>query len=462
MDWQTKAVGDEVPGYSKALADDQQAYLRGVYERIANLYEAIEHFELATFRGYSICQPHGPDAGNIERLECLDHWNFLRDGRYGPWGWNPSAQGRAFAALPSEHVLDDTDIVVLEHRRPVDRIGLIKYVRQNLSEKDWDAYIEIYGVPAAFVIGPENVPEGKTTEYKNAAQSAAEGGGGYLPHGSDVKFPDGPRGSQPFDLRLKHLSEKLVLAGTGGMLTMLTESGSGTLAGGAHQEAFKSIVRGSARKISELFQRRIDAAALDAKFPGRPRLAYFTLLADEERDVGDIVSHIAQLASAGLQMDPADASERTGYNLTAKPAAPPGEPSTPFSANRERTTDQTAADDSPENVRSAAVAALGDRVNGRLIDTARDALARAAADDLLPVRERIEAALAIDDDQAMLDALAKIPGDLPAMLEQICKAPASEGVIEQTLAAALLNGVAEGAATHADAESIKPATEEQL
>jgi hypothetical protein len=83
-----------------------------------------------------------------------------------------------------------------------------------------------------------------------------------LPNGSDVKFPSETRGNQPFLERLSRLDEELVLAGTGGKLTMLAESGSGTLAGNAQADGFADIAAAEALEISEVFQKQFDA--LDA------------------------------------------------------------------------------------------------------------------------------------------------------------------------------------------------------
>jgi hypothetical protein len=96
--------------------------------------------------------------------------------------------------------------------------------------------------------------------------------------------------------------------------------------------------------------------------------------------------------------------------------------------------------------RDAAVEAVSDRVENRLQTAARDALAIAMADDLAPVRARIERAISNPDDQAMLKDLAAIPAELPGLLLQICRDPKAQQVLEQSITAALLNGIAEGAA----------------
>jgi phage gp29-like protein len=126
----------------------------------------------------------------------------------------------------------------------------------------------------------------------------------------------------PFRDFLEYLTQKLVLAGTSGQLTMLSAPGSGTLAGGAHTDTFQKIAKSEGRKISEIFQKQRDTELLDLNFPGRPRLAYFELCINEENDVKQVVLDVASLATAGLQVDPEQVTEKTGYSVTLKPAAP--------------------------------------------------------------------------------------------------------------------------------------------
>jgi hypothetical protein len=56
---------------------------------------------------------------------------------------------------------------------------------------------------------------------------------------------------------------------------MLTETGAGTLAGGAHTETFRQIARGDAAALSEVMQREIDLPLLAEAFPVWPVQAYF-------------------------------------------------------------------------------------------------------------------------------------------------------------------------------------------
>ena len=153
---------------------------------------------------------------------------------------------------------------------PIDEIAVIAHVRQALSQKDWDAFVETYGLPPLFLELPPDIPPEREAEYQAQAEAIIGDARGTVPHGTGIHTVDsGARGQNPFAEHLRYQDELIVLAATGGKLTALTESGSGTLAGGAHQAAFDDLAEAEAATISEIFQRQFDAPLLDAEFPGR-------------------------------------------------------------------------------------------------------------------------------------------------------------------------------------------------
>jgi phage gp29-like protein len=114
------------------------------------------------------------------------------------------------------------------------------------------------------------------------AQDLLKDGRCYLPNGTEVKYVnDGGTGKPPFRDNLDYLDRQITLPGTGGLLTMLTESGSGTLAGNAHQEAFNQVAKADAVMVSEALQRDFDAPLLAAAFPDWPVEAGFELKMEE-------------------------------------------------------------------------------------------------------------------------------------------------------------------------------------
>ena len=153
--------------------------------------------------------------------------------------------------------------------------------------KDWDGYLEIYGIPSLFFVGPPGATTEKEKLYAEIAEQLASAGRGYLPNGTTVTHVNGGgAGRAPFADHLQYLDRQIALLGTGGLLTMLAESGSGTLAGTAHQDAFNQIAQADAAAISEAFQRDFDAPLLAEAFPGWPAEAYFEISIKKENPYG--------------------------------------------------------------------------------------------------------------------------------------------------------------------------------
>jgi phage gp29-like protein len=438
-------------GFDQALAEEQQDALNEQYEGIDNVYEAVEHLGLSSFRGYSHVEKYRNADGDVYHLEPVEQWNMIRWLRAGPWKYNPSALSTTFVGLPEDMLIDPANFLIRETSRPINRLALIKKVRENLCEKDWDAFVEIYGIPRWIVVGPPNVPPEKEKAYQSAAHRIAEGSGGYLPNGSDAKAASGERGVNPFKERMEHLSQKLVLAGTGGLLTMLTAPGSGTLAGSAHTEAFEMIARRESRQISEIFQQKIDAEFLDAHFPGQPHLVYFDLGLNDEADVGEVVKHALTLRQAGYKMDMPQLSEKTGYTLTEGPietvtvrdneaADSPADADkgaisadskaqkklAPGIRNREGTASSGAMEDHP--------------AIGAFLARARDEYASAAKSDLRPLATAILKVLG-NDDSKLADGLQTLRKELPDIAAEVFSGKKGPAELEKILSAALFTGL---------------------
>ena len=416
-----KVATDRGMKIDKALAEDQAAALREAYNRIENLYEAMAWMSMAVFRGYAHAQFVLDDQvalpGSANKIVPIPQWNWVRAGTQGDWYFNERAVQVLYNYLGDEQRIDPRYFLIREWERPIDEIGIIKFLRMSLSQKDWDGFIEIYGIPGWIIIMPESVPEDKESEYRAAAENIAKGGSGALPHSSDAKAADSPRGVAPFRDHLQYITEKLILAGTGGMLTMLAAPGSGTLAGGAHKETFDKIARAEARRISEIFQRQFDRQILDAVFAGKPRFAYFDICAAEEQDVGAVCTQILQLNQAGFKVDPDQVTETTGYRVTV---------GTPDVLK-------------PEIVRpngGVQNRAIRNRGTGLAFSPPAAAFFSAVAADLAPLRARIAAALELPDAQ-IIPALEKLRSDLPDLLKQIGADPAAAAQMAEDLQAAL-------------------------
>jgi phage gp29-like protein len=304
-DWDIRqAPGDDV------LAEEQAAFLREAYDGVENFREAVGFLASGVFRGYAHLEKHWGADGLVERLEPVEQWFWVRDGMFGEWEYNRDAISGRRRGEPIE--LDD---FVIFESPALNRMLAVLYLRRNLSQRDWDSYLDVYGIPSIFMVGPPNMPEAKEAEYQEIAKSMISDGRGYLPNGSDVKYVNGGGGKLPFLEHLEYLDRQITIVGTGGLLTMLAEPGSGTLAGGAHTEAFRQIARGDAAVLSEAFQRDFDTPLLAQAFGDRTPLAYFQFSPPTEGNPSKVVDDAVKLAGAGYPVQADEVSEKTGYQI---------------------------------------------------------------------------------------------------------------------------------------------------
>jgi len=337
MDWNAQPrTGGGRGKIDEALAEEQADAIHELMDGIGNLYEAIDHLALAFVRGFAHCEIIERPGGGVAELRPVDQWHVVRRGIRGPWRYNPEARQASWDSIPEAMDMPDDRFVLREVKRPIGRIALLKFARQSLNDADWGAYVERYGIPSGVVTMPPDVGPEREAEFMAAAQAVAEAASGALPHGASwsANSPDKGSGTAPFEDRLKWLSEKLILAGTGGKLTMLAESGSGTLAGGAHQDAFDSLARGDAREIGEILTKQLVEPWLARQFPGRPISAYFEMAFREEVESSAVIEDAAALAGAGYRMSEAELAEKTGYELAGQQEAETPAMAMHFHANR--------------------------------------------------------------------------------------------------------------------------------
>ncbi len=309
-DWDIKQVSGEAAAIDQVLADEQVAFLREAYDRIENLRDAVAFLFSGFFRGYAHMEKHYAASGMIERLEPVEQWFWVRDGMYGPWEYNQNAVSGRNRGLP----IEPGDFVILD-TVALNRLLSVLYLGRTLTLKDWDSFLEVYGIPSVFLVGPPNTPEAKEEEYQRIAEQLIADGRGYLPYGSDIKYVNGGGNRPPFRERIEYLDRQITLVATGGLLTMLTQSGSGTLAGEAHSETFMQIARGDALTVSEVFQKHLDTPLLAEFFPGQPVLAYFEFAPPAGNEVSRVIEDAVELSKAGVKMDVEELSEKTGYRL---------------------------------------------------------------------------------------------------------------------------------------------------
>lgn len=341
---------------TKALAERQATALTKAYERIENLREALQHLALADFRGFAhLEKAYAPELVSvpggsggvyrpINRLEPVPQWHFGRNGIYGEWEYFADSNT---ATANGENPVETSHFLIREVEDPINEIALIAFVRQNMAQKDWDGFLETYGIPWLFFILPDGVKPGDPgyDEWITVANQAQSDSRGTLPSGTQVETANVNARNHPFDEYQKRQDNEIILAATSSLLTMTTEAGSGTLAGGAHSDTFERIARAQAMLVSEIFQEQFDKPMLQTMFPGQPIMCYFEWAAKDEEDIGDILENARRAKDAGFQADVAEISEKTGLKLTVSAPAPtPGVGDRPGLPGQTKAIDQATKD----------------------------------------------------------------------------------------------------------------------
>lgn len=314
MEWSiainAEAVGDNPR--LQSLADEQQAYLAEAYDRIDNMTDAIKWLGMASFRGAAHLEivPQGRSI----TLMPVDPWLMARPVLDGRWMYNPTASTSA-ARLEE---IDPTRVLMREVARPIDLPAMFLVCAKAHAVTGWDGFLDVFGNPALFFKLPPGVTDAERDEYARIMVEMVGDGRGAYPDGGEIKTVETAATSgDSFAARADWCDRAIVRRATGGELTVLTAPGSGTLAGNAQTDTFRQLAASDAASITECANRQYTRRLLEARYPGQPQLAYWTLQPAEQEDVAAKVASIVQLASAGYRITDEQASEITGMDVTS-------------------------------------------------------------------------------------------------------------------------------------------------
>lgn len=470
LDWKVVRSDERLNrNADKVLVDEQIACVETALARIDNFPDAMEHLALSAFRGFSILNIWRGADEMPTHLECLDHWNICFDKYRRGWKFNPDASPWIDPMIGTNTGLIDlpnSDIVAVTRKRQIDWPALKIFLRNAVGEKDWGRFLETYGLPPVIITMPEFTSKEDEDAYVKASESIFEGRSGVVPYGSEVNYASESRGTNPFTEFIEHQMKLFVLLATGGTLTSLSESGSGTLAGNAQMEVWKQILRGDIRIISNAINKQLceDVIKAQKDFKGKPVLAEFQLDMTPQLTADEILDLAGKASSAGFEMDAEELSKMTGFTLRKKVEGGMGFNSVPVTDKPVETSEdpdeETTVSEEPVvnagNPPPSAVPAVDSVKNAPEVATAptpvsapvaeelpkpnpAKALAVSLQDDFKTVADRLNALLSLPDDQRA-DAATKLISEIdtlvpddPAMAEVIAEQmkEAFEGQLEK-------------------------------
>ena len=306
MGWKFKAQAAADPVLAKEQRDALQTFANG----IMNLTEALEHLDLAFFRGFAHVQPIW-EGEKVQTVVLLKSWNFLRT-QDGTWWWNPECRETPFGLEP---IGPDARLVTVTRRRAIDYPALAIHIRHALGERDWGRFLERYGIPPADITMAPNATEADRPKYENTADAAKDGRNIVLPNGATVSRAGETRGTNPFLDFCQYQAKQILILATGGTLATLAEGDTGTLAGNAQENVWKQIVARDGGVISDALNRSLFRPFLAMKFPNRPPCVDFELGEDRTPTAEEAFEHGAKAKSAGYVIAQKELEEATGYTL---------------------------------------------------------------------------------------------------------------------------------------------------
>ena len=294
-----------------AKAEEQRKALEAFANGIENLDEAIEHLDLAFFRGYSVCQPIWENEAKVRHINLLNSWNFLR-GDDGRLMWNPDC---TLDPKGCEEITPAARVVQLKRRRAIDWPALSIYIRKYVGERDWGRFLERYGIPPVDVIMAPNATDEQRQEYLDCAEAAKNGSSVAYPSGTSISRAETSRGQDPFTAFIEHQEKLIVLMATGGTLTSLAQADTGSLAGGAQMDVWEQIVQRDGVVISAALNRDLFIPFLREAFPGEPVMAHFEIGKEDEPSATEAADLAGKLKVAGWRVDQSQLEEQTGLKL---------------------------------------------------------------------------------------------------------------------------------------------------
>lgn len=318
--------------FDEKLAQEQEAFLYDQFVRCEDsgtLIRAIDTLHKAVFRGIGVVEPIYDKFG-LQKIISLDPWNFAIDytrhnelGQY-PLYWNPT--GADIIDFKGElKLIPEEQIVANFSASPIDSFGLQIFLAEQLGFESYSKLISRKGLPATYVVAPEDLPSENLQTWAEKAVECARGGSGAFPFGTNIITENiDPNNAQAIQNFLEYMAKQIVLASTGGTLTSLAQAtGLGSNIADVQQDVFKTIVRYDAYKIGDLINRGIAKTLLNWQFPDKPHLVYFDLSNEAKQNPEKYLADAVQAKNAGLEMDLNQLEELTGYKLQKAEATTP-------------------------------------------------------------------------------------------------------------------------------------------
>lgn len=334
----------------------------------------------------------------------------------------------------------------------------VAYMFKHLPLKDWLAFSEKFGMPG--LIGKTGAKKG-STEWQamlDALKSFCNDWAAVVNAGEAIETVDIKAGIQiPYPPLIEYCDKRMAAAWRGADLSTISGTGQDSTGASLQGQEESVLQEDDAQWISETLNNRVDCHVIRYLFGTNECLAYIKILTPQKDTIDRDIKIDEFLTRHGARIGMQDCMERLGRQeaedgeeLLQSGGEPGAEPHGGSPGGGEDGKDDDDAPVRPGRRRSKAEPvgdAHGeddDALANELQAKAKDALARALAEDLAPVRERLERILSIEDEGIMRERLASFLAELPQLVKDIGADPQSARFFEAATTAALFNGFEEG------------------
>lgn len=299
-------------GWKIDAADDspeaqrQKNALEEFYHSVNGLQQSFGQLASAMFYGYAHLQYIEDSWGR--RFEFIPQRYWVRPGVLNEWQFNP----QCYIGVDTGESVEDETLVVMEHQYPILFPAARASFERNHAKITWDNHMDRYGSAPVIITAPKDASAAVMDALERACEQLKSGASIVLPPDCKAEPLKASNINENYFLSRINMADKdqvrFVMAGT---LTVLNESGSGTLAGGAHTDSWNAVVSAVCSKVAEAFNTAISPLILG---DGEP-LARLHITFDTVQTPLQKAEEIAALADGGVRPEKTEIEEKIGMSI---------------------------------------------------------------------------------------------------------------------------------------------------
>ncbi len=330
----------------------------------------------------------------------------------------------------------------------------ILYMFKNLTWKDWLNYNQRFAIPGLHGTTPAAKGSDEWNNLKDALTNFGQDWVLLTNEGAKIEPVDvAGKGIAPHKELVERCDRAMAILWRGADLSTMSRGG-GSVGASVQEKETEILFQDDCAMIEDALNRQIVPYIIQYATGGADVLVELRLSQPQKIETDKEIAVDTFLLGAGVPITKASLLDRYGRSTPPEDTLPEDLAVAPkMTAPADTQGDIPGVNSQVSPLANAAasgdpraiVAALAHTRNERLRTAGRAAFAKALAHDLQPLRERIAQALQAPD-AGLPHALAQLANNLPALLPNLAAGGQAERALEETLTAALFNGLAEATA----------------